>query len=54
MEVEIIKYTGEFAEDKDTAREIRVKKIMPSLIGEEKIILNFSKFARIIMKWIGR
>jgi len=41
MEVEIIKYTGEFAEDKDTAREIRVKKIMPSLKGEEKIILNF-------------
>ena len=31
MEIEIFKKTGEFAENKDVARDIRIKEIMPTL-----------------------
>lgn len=40
-EIKIYKFTGDFAENKDVAREIRVENIIPSLEKKEKIILNF-------------
>ena len=40
--IEIIKFTGEFAENKDVARDIRIKMIMPILKSGEKVILNFN------------
>lgn len=41
MEIEIFNRTGEFAENKDVARDIRIKEIMPTLETGEEIILNF-------------
>lgn len=41
MEIKIINLTGSFAENKDIAREIRLKKIIPNL--NKEIILNFEK-----------
>lgn len=35
--------TGAFAENKDTARDIRVNELIPALSAGEEIILDFSK-----------
>jgi len=42
MTIKILDLAGEFAENKDIARDIRVKKIMPVLAKKEQITLNFS------------
>jgi len=34
---------GAFAENKDTARDIRVKEIIPALNGGEEVVLDFEK-----------
>lgn len=36
-------YTGDFAENKDIARNIRIDTIIPSLEKEDKIIIDFKK-----------
>ena len=38
----IYNYTGEFAENKDVAREIRINKIIPYLERKEKIVIDFN------------
>ena len=38
----ILDSAGTFAENKDVAKEIRVKKIMPALKNEAEILLDFS------------
>lgn len=43
MEIKIYELTGNFAENKDIARNIRINKIIPCLNKKEKVILNFSK-----------
>ena len=40
-EIMLIKKVGSFAENKDLAREIRLKEIVPALENKEQIILNF-------------
>lgn len=35
-------YTGNFAENKDTAKKLRVKYLLPSLTKKEDIILDFT------------
>ena len=42
MEIKIFEKTGEFAENKDVARDIRLKEIMPELKKGNDIILNFN------------
>ena len=42
-EIKIYNFTGDFAEDKDIARDIRINHIMPFLDRKEKIILDFKK-----------
>ena len=42
MIIEILKLAGEFAENKDTAREIRTKHIMPALSKKEQVTLDFT------------
>ena len=42
MEIRIFERTGEFAENKDVARDIRTKEIMPILQKGEMVILNFN------------
>lgn len=40
-EIRIGTLTGDFAENKDTAKEIRINEIIPTLSNKENIILNF-------------
>lgn len=40
--IEIKKNVGEFAENKDVAKELRVKKIMPALADGKIVVLDFS------------
>lgn len=37
----LAQYIGSFAENKDTARDIRLKRIMPALKNGEEIVLDF-------------
>ena len=41
--IEIHARAGAFAENKDTARDIRLKEIIPSLEKGEEVLLDFSK-----------
>lgn len=39
--IKILNKTGEFAENKDVAKELRLKKIMPALLDNKKVVLDF-------------
>lgn len=41
IHIKLFKQVGPFAENKDIAREIRLKKLIPALEKNEKIILDF-------------
>ncbi len=41
-EIEILPIVGSFAENKDIAKEIRIKKLIPALESREEITLDFS------------
>lgn len=41
-EINIFEFSGAFAENKDTAKEIRIKTIIPAIENNEEIILNFT------------
>lgn len=41
-EIMLLPLTGEFAENKDTARTIRTKLIEPALAAGQKVVLDFS------------
>ncbi|MFA5854725.1 MAG: STAS-like domain-containing protein [Candidatus Gracilibacteria bacterium] len=43
MHIKLFKLTGPFAENKDIARDIRLKKLIPALKKQENIILDFEK-----------
>lgn len=40
-EIKIYHFTGDFAEDKDIARKIRISQILPALERKNKVILDF-------------
>lgn len=42
-EIKIYNFTGDFAENKDTARDIRINIIIPSLERKDKVIIDFKK-----------
>ena len=42
MEINIFNYTGDFAENKDVAHDLRVERIMPCLKKHEKVFLDFA------------
>lgn len=42
IEISILEHAGDFAENKDTARDLRVKMILPALQSGEDVILNFA------------
>lgn len=42
MIIKLIDEAGEFGENKDTAKRIRIKQIMPALIDNEEVILDFA------------
>jgi len=39
--IELIKYTGDFAENKDIARELRLQQILPELEKGGEVVLDF-------------
>jgi len=39
--IKIRKYAGNFAENKDTAKKLRIEKIMPTLSKHNEVILDF-------------
>ena len=41
--ISIFNRVGAFAENKDTARDIRIKEIIPTLSGGEEVVLDFEK-----------
>jgi len=43
MEIELYKYVGNFAENKDIAKEIRINQIIPDLDMGEEVTINFDK-----------
>jgi hypothetical protein len=43
LNINILEKSGSFAENKDIAKEIRVKKILPLLEKDKKVILDFEK-----------
>jgi len=43
IEIEIFPKTGNFAENKDVARELRIKEIIPALKDHHVVILDFDK-----------
>lgn len=43
IHIKLFKQVGEFAENKDIAADIRLKKLMPALEKNENIILDFEK-----------
>jgi hypothetical protein len=43
IEIKMFPYTGEFAENKDLARAIRIKNIYPFIAKGETVVINFRK-----------
>jgi anti-anti-sigma regulatory factor len=43
LKIDLVEYTGTFAENKDTARKIREELLIPALNAEKNIVLDFSK-----------
>lgn len=41
IQIRLFKSTGSFAEDKDSARKIRVEEIIPALNRQEEVVLDF-------------
>ena len=39
--IKMLKQTGDFAENKDVAKDFRVTKIMPALLNDSEVILDF-------------
>ena len=52
MEIKISTITGSFAENKDLARNLRLKKIIPALENHEEIILNFGGIEGVTQSFI--
>ena len=42
MIIKIKNFVGDFAENKDVAKDLRITKIMPTLAGGKEVILDFS------------
>lgn len=52
MKIDLYPIVGAFAEDKDKAREIRIKQILPAIKNGEKVILNFKSIDSVTQSFI--
>lgn len=52
MTINIFDFTGDFAEDKDKARFIRKQKIVPALIENQEVILDFNNVSSATQSFI--
>ena len=51
-EIKLFEKLGSFAEDKDIARDIRIKKILPALESGQEITLDFDKITSATQSFI--
>lgn len=51
-EINLFSKTGSFAEDKDVARTIRIKEILPQVSQKEEVILNFEGVESVTQSFI--
>lgn len=51
-EIKLFSKVGSFAEDKDIAREVRLKKIIPLIKKNKDVILNFEKIDSVTQSFI--
>lgn len=42
MIIKILDVAGDFAENKDVAKDLRIRKVMPALLGKKIVILDFA------------
>lgn len=42
MTIKILNVAGDFAENKDVAKDLRIRKIMPALLNKKIVILDFA------------
>lgn len=52
MIIKLFKQTGSFAENKDLARDIRLKKIIPALEKKQEVILDFNNIDSVTQSFI--
>ncbi len=52
IKIKLFSKAGSFAENKDLAREIRIKKIIPALEKKQEVILDFDRVDSITQSFI--
>lgn len=52
MIVKMFEYIGNYGENKDMAKQIRIEKILPSLENEEEITIDFEKVTGVTQSFI--
>lgn len=52
MIIEMKDKVGEFGENKDIARRLRIKEIMPALLDEEEVVLDFDGVTGVTQSFI--
>ena len=52
LRIPLSRHTGSFAENKDVARDIRVKKIIPALKKGQKVVLDFENIDSVTQSFI--
>ena len=51
-QISIVEKAGEFAENKDVARDIRLREIIPALEANEEVILDFERVGAVTQSFI--
>ena len=52
IEIKILELVGQFGENKDIARKIRLEKILPSLVAGEQVALDFDGVEAVTQSFI--
>ena len=52
INIKLFKQVGPFAENKDVARDIRIKKLIPALEGGKKVVLDFENIEGVTQSFI--
>ena len=52
MIIKMSEYVADFGGNKDTAKELRIKKIMPTVLANRKVVLDFDKVSGVTQSFI--
>ncbi len=50
--IDVFEHAGAFAENKDVARDLRLKELMPALDRDEDVVLNFERVEAVTQSFI--